>query len=473
MARAHTSDWLFRLLLALLFWAPLPFGSNRPWAAALLCLNVFLLTGATLLYRATRQAPGSTEAAYIHYWPLLLLLVVQVWTAVQLLPLPPDLLAALSPRAAALQLPDGSRTLSLDVAMTQYNLMLGCCYSGLFYLVTVLANSRERVEALLWTLALAAALQAVYGAGMTLTGLEYGFFVEKYVGRGVATGTFVNRNHFAAYLVLGLAAGIGLLVARLETRRPRTERQRIRAWVQTLLSMKFLLRLLLAMMVVGLVLSRSRMGNLSFFVALAIGGGLSLWFARREASRKVLVLFASLLLVDLLIVGRWFGAEEVAERLVGTTVESEQRDDVAAVTLAMIRDYPWTGSGAGTYYTVFPHYSSFVPEDSYYTHAHNDYLELAATLGLPATAVLGLFLLATLVRGLALMRQGGGRLEAGVACCVVMSGTWLLLHSGTDFNLQIPANAATAVSLLALAWREGQGRGLKGNKSRESLAISG
>lgn len=472
MARAHTSDWLFRLLLAILFWAPLPFGSNRPWAAALLCLAVFLLVAATVLHRAVRPLADDADAVGSRYWPLWLLLAVQVWTAFQLLPLPASWLGALSPRAAALQLPDAAMTLSLDVAMTQYNLMLGCCYSGLFYLVMVLANSRERVEALLWTLALAAALQAVYGAGMTLTGLEYGFFVEKYVGQGLATGTFVNRNHFAAYLVLGLSAGIGLLVARLETRRPRTERQRVRAWVQTLLSMKFLLRLLLAMMVVALVLSRSRMGNLSFFVALAMGGGLSLWFARREVSRKVLVLFASLLLVDLLIVGRWFGAEEVAERLAETTVESEQRDDVAAVTLTMVRDYPWTGSGAGTYYTVFPHYSSFVPEDSYYTHAHNDYLELAATLGLPATAVLGLFLLATLARSLAQMRQRGSRLEAGVACCTIMTGTWLLLHSAADFNLQVPANAATAVALLALAWRGGQGSGRKGNKSRESRAGS-
>src|SRR5690606_30317129 len=123
MARAHTSDWLFRLLLAILFWAPLPFGSNRPWAAALLCLAVFLLVAATVLHRAVRPLADDADAVGSRYWPLWLLLAVQVWTAFQLLPLPASWLGALSPRAAALQLPDAAMTLSLDVAMTQYNLM--------------------------------------------------------------------------------------------------------------------------------------------------------------------------------------------------------------------------------------------------------------------------------------------------------------------------------------------------------------
>lgn len=463
MPHTWSSNLPFRALLGLLFWAPLPFGSNRPWAAALLCLGVFLLLLLVLLASAWQRRPLVVQESRGFIWPLLLLLAVQAWVAFQLLPLPRDWLHVLSPRAALLHLPAEAAPLTLDHAMTRYNLMLGTCYTSLFFLVVALVNTRARIIALLWTLTLAGALQALYGSMMTLSGLEYGFFVEKYVGQGVATGTFVNRNHFAGYLVLALASGVGLLVSRLDVDSGTTGKQRLRSWVATLLSTKLLLRLLLAVMVVALVLSRSRMGNLAFFSALTLAGGMALLFARRGLNRRVLWLFASLLLVDLVIVGQWFGAEEVAQRLAQTSRASEQRDDVAAVTLDMIRDYPWTGSGAGSYYTVFPHYSNFVPEDDYYTHAHNDYLELAATLGLPATALLGLFVLATLFMGIRLISQGDSRLQHGVGCCVVMTTIWILLHSSADFNTQIPANAASSIALCALAWQKTFTKGEKRN----------
>ena len=71
------------------------------------------------------------------------------------------------------------------------------------------------MKTLLQVLVFSGTFQAAYGAFMVLSGLELGFFVEKYVGQGVATGTFVNRNHFAGYLVMCLSAGIGLLLSQL------------------------------------------------------------------------------------------------------------------------------------------------------------------------------------------------------------------------------------------------------------------
>ncbi|NND60090.1 MAG: hypothetical protein HKN49_07460, partial [Gammaproteobacteria bacterium] len=44
------------------------------------------------------------------------------------------------------------------------------------------------------------------------------------------------------------------------------------------------------------------------------------------------------------------------------------------------------------------------------------------------------------------------RLMQGMACGLSMAIVSLLIHSAVDFNLQIPANAATFVVILAMCW---------------------
>jgi O-antigen ligase len=453
--------FLYLGLLLLLAWAPLPFGSNRPWGVGLLFLMAVLLLVVWLMLFATGSLAVSASRARRLALPLLLLLLVQTWVFIQTLPLPRDWIVILSPRAALLHLTGERVPLSLDSSQTRLYLLAGLSYTMVFALTVLLINTRKRIVALLWVLTLSGAFQAVYGSLMALTGLEYGFFIQKYSGQGVATGTFINRNHLAGYLVMTLAAGIGLLVSRLEQDKSQTAREQLRAILKLLLSTKFLLRLLLAVMVIGLVLTRSRMGNMAFFGSLTIAGLLVLLCTGQRISRRMGLLFVSLLLVDLVIVGRWFGTVEIADRLLQTSVASESRDEVSLSTLGIIRDYPWTGSGAGTFYTVFPHYSEGVLEGDFYTHAHNDYLELAGDLGIPAFLLLAALVTGSFLRAIFLLIQSDSRLHAGLGFSVLMSVCWLMWHSLVDFNLQIPANALTVTVMLSLAWLENWENGSK------------
>lgn len=439
--------------MALLFWAPLPFGSNRPWAAALLfLLTALLFCGWLLLFLLGKARVEAGHWQQLR-WPLALLGGVQVWILLQTLPLPRELVAWLSPAATDLHLPAAYVPLSLDVAASRYMLLQGLSCTLVFALVTLLVRERDRISALLWTIVASGAFQASYGTMMTLSGLEYGFFVEKYVGLGLATGTFINRNHLAAYLVIALSAGIGLLISRLDTTESAaTLRARLRSLLTLLLSSKLLLRLLLAVMVIGLVLTRSRMGNVSFFVALTVAGSIILLGNRQWQSGKLALLLTSLLLVDLLIVGRWFGADEVAERLMQTSTATESRDEVSTYSLGIIRDYPLTGAGAGTFYTVFPRYSQVELKGDYYTHAHNDVVELAGDLGVPALlALIGVVLMA-LARAFYLQYHSDSRLARGISFTLLMLIGWAALHSLVDFNFYIPANSFTFAVVLALAW---------------------
>jgi uncharacterized membrane protein len=189
-------------------------------------------------------------------------------------------------------------------------------------------------------------LQAIYGSLMVLSGLEYGFFIKKFIGQGVGTGTFINRNHLAGYLNICLAVGIGLMIAKLGGEATHTWRQWLRSVARLLLGEKARLRIYLIIMVIALVLTRSRMGNTAFFAGTLIVGTLGL-LLMRNAPRSTMLFLASVIALDLLIVGTWFGVDQVAQRIQQTEVTSnaenvlptEDRDEVSQTSLALARDY--------------------------------------------------------------------------------------------------------------------------------------
>ena len=441
---------LFALYMAILVWAPLPFASNRIWGGALLAVLVGLVFCCWVVLYLRGKVRIDTQTWRYAKVPLGLLVLVQLWVLLQLLPLPRGLVAVLSPKAFDWHIREGWLSLSLDPAATRYYLLLGCTYTLGFVLTLALVNTHDRVKVLLQVLVFSGTFQAVYGAFMVLSGLEIGFFVEKYAGKGVATGTFVNRNHLAGYLVMCLAAGIGLLLSQLATHHPRDWRERLRGWLRLLLSPKIRLRIYLAIMVVALVLTRARMGNIAFFAGLGLAGGVAI-YAGQRFSRRVVVFLSSLFVVDMLILGRWFGLDQLVQRLEQTNPASESRVWSNAYTFDYIREFPLTGSGGGSFYGIFPNFQA--PNlEGFHVHAHNDYLEFAAELGVPAALVLACFVLLALHSAYRVQRERHTPLYRGAAFAVTMTICWAAIHSLTDFNLHIPANVLTFLSLLGLAY---------------------
>lgn len=314
-------------------------------------------------------------------------------------------------------------------------------------MLLLLINTR-RLRLFAATIVISGVFQAVYGSVMTLSGLEYSFFFEKEFYRNVATGTFVNRNHLAGYLEMCLAIGIGLLISTLFETSSVSWREFFRRLISSILGNKIRLRIGLALMVIALVLTHSRMGNTAFFTSLTVMGFLYLVTVKKPP-RSAALLFASLLIIDLFIVGAWFGIDKVAQRLENTSVSRETRDEVVRDTLTLIKDYPLTGTGGGTYDISFLHYRGY-DISGFYDHAHNDYIEFLAEYGLIGMLFLFLLVSSSLLSALLALRKRKHTLLKGMAFASAMGTIALLIHSTVDFNLQVPANAALFVALLAL-----------------------
>jgi hypothetical protein len=438
---------------ALMLWLPLPLGSNRDWAVALMTAWAcgLLLWWLDDYRQGQRQVPG-----HFHKCKALLygLLAFQAVLLLQITPLPEALVAMISPQTAsayALLLPSSNWiTLSVDASVTAAHLLQGLGFCAIAALTLLLIDTRKHLKILAMCLLISGLLQAAYGAFMTLSGIEYGFLIPKTSYIGNATGTFVNRNHYADYLTLCLAAGTGLLLADLYASRSGNWRERGRRIINALLGSKAKVRISLAIMVIALVLSHSRMGNTAFFFSLA-GCGFVWLILTKRMTRGAIFLLCSLIVIDMMIVGAWFGMEKVKERLQGSAFEKETRDEVIRDTLPIVGDYWLVGSGAGSYYGVF---SSYRDGDinGYYDHTHNDYLELSAEHGLLGMGILGFIVFGSLWQSIQAMRLRKSNIYKGLAFAPLMATTALIMHSLTDFNLQIPANAATYIVLLAMGW---------------------
>ena len=443
------------LLLTLILWAPFPLGSNRAWAWGLLEAGLFVSGIFWIL--GWMRGEFRTPEVLARAWPGFAVLGVWlIYLTIYWAPLPPAIVGLVSPEARKLySLVEGYGAsvayLSVDPNASFVFWLKSCAYAVTFFLVIALCRDRGRLRMVAYTLVLSGLIQAVYGGLMHLAGENFVVFGATVTHASQASGGFVNRNHLAGFLEISLAVGIGLMIADLEDAGQRTWRRFVRDLASVVLSRKAPLRIFLIVMVVGLVMTRSRMGNTAFFASLLVAGAIGLVLSR-HATRSTVVLLASLIVMDIFIVGAWFGVEKTVQRIEETTKRDvEERVDPSGQALAIFRDFPAVGSGAGTFYTAFSRYRS---EDilPFFEFVHNDYVQFLTDTGAIGICIIGLFALMPLGAGILAQAWRRDPLARGMGFAVVMGVVALGIHSTVDFNLQIPANAFAFMILLAFGW---------------------
>ncbi len=415
---------------------PLFWGGNRNPVWLSQTVMVYLL-----LSIATVGLPASAWRALWQYyrWALILLGAWLALNLVQLIPWP------------------FVGAISNDVFQSALTTLQSFFYAGLFVLTGLLCTTPKRIRQLVICMILAALVQALFGALMTLSGTEWLLLEPKQYGIGYATGTFVNRNHFAGLVLTGLALGIGLLVGNASRKSSAQNwNARVRDWLHWVMGPAMRLRLMLVVMVIGLVLSHSRMGNGAFFITLFSTSLLAL-VIMRPLPKKVLVLLSTLVIIDVMLVGSWFGFDQVVERLQGTG----QFDDVARVsadsdrlniskeTMTAALDFIWLGSGGGTFEQVFP---SYRPVDlrKTFDHAHNDWAEILLEYGVFGFVLLVAWGLTGFWNAIKAMGARRNPVMKGVGFGVVMALSACVLQGFVDFNLHIPACAGFLTITVAL-----------------------
>ena len=423
-------------VLALLLLTPLPYGSVQPGAVLAIELTAAALGLATILLIGRDE----NAAAAVPKVPLAICAGVIALGILQLAPLPFSIAEKFNPTADLVRplipylSPDHPPAVSWSVAAAETtNALLRFVAYVLIGLAAAVAfdteRSRHRFTLVLVTTAV---FQAAYGSGEYLTGRQHIFGFAKQYFLESATGTFINRNHFATLLAIALPFALTLAIPRHGTRHKLGWRERLVRLSKGPELWRLSAVLASALLWMGLLLSQSRAG---LFAALAGAAIVLFHFRGTRAARWTAAIGTGVLLVLLTL--------EVAlapgERFFNVKYDLGERGGRLTVwrdSLSLVHARPVLGWGFGTFESAFPMVRSEGIE-KLYDHAHNDWVEWTTeggALALLAAAALLAFAL----------RRGDTASKAALAA--------VALHAVWDFSLRIPAVAVATAAVMGLGY---------------------
>lgn len=413
---------IFYLLLALLVITPLPYGTVDMWSTGiweLLILGLTLLWGIQALVQKKFEIVVSPIV-----WPMLGLVTIAI---IQLIPF------SSGPK----------QTITYDSFATKDAAVKVVILILFVLLFGSVVNSDERRQRIVTTVVMVCAAIALIGIG------------QSYLGKVIwpradaGYGPFINRNHFAGFLEVG----IGLAGARVVGRS--IQREKLVLYICYLI-----------VMITGLILCASRggflaLGGIALFLALTYVPAQTASPEQKDAKGKTQFrLIGALVLLVFLAFGAMYltSSDELMQRFsmvkedmkTGELADERfSRRELWGTTLKIIKDHPIFGAGLGAYQYVYTRYDQ--SSGLYRTEqSHNDYLQILVDTGILGGIAAAAFLVILFIRGFSGL-QTRNLARRAITTGALAGCFGIAVHSFVDFNLQVTVNAQLFLVLATLA----------------------
>lgn len=427
----------FWLAVAFAFVMMLIGGSSRIDAPSLLLLYpISVLACAAAALTISRQDAASIQWVLVGFGALVAL------CAVHMVPLPPSVWQSLPGRSELAkvdhlaQLGPLWRPLTLT-PMNGWHALAGA-FPPLALLLFGAQLSQNQLRRLLIVLLIVGVASGVLGLLQFVSGPSGQLYFYRQTNVGSAVGFFANRNHAALFLALQFP--LLALWAGQENSDRRGARLRLFTAV------------VIALVVFPLILvTGSRAGLILSLLALA--GAATVYKRKRlrskieiRSSRIVVyaVAVAAVCGVALLV---WFtlrsSRAETLQRLFASSLDSESRADFWPICVDLLKKYFPVGSGSGSFVEVYQMAEPLaLLDEGYLNHAHNDFLEIGLTFGLPGILLMLCAAFFFVRRGVAIwFRSDGEAQPVKFARAASIGMVLILLGSIFDYPLRTPAMA--------------------------------
>ena len=440
------------ILILLLIFTPVAFGSVELWAFSIMQLGILFIVILWAIQSAFSTPPSEIRNRQSAI-PVVLLSLFLCLILFQMIPLPSGILKMIFPKTyelrSALSLaPSPSRfELSFVPFLTQIEFFKWFSLAAFFFFLLNWKGSDQIGLNMIPLILLLGVGESLYGMFEFFSGHCYILHLEAPALVSAVTGTFINRNNFAGYLLMVIPLSIGYLFSRGALRTGRSADWRDR--LSNLDGKTLLIGFGVMVMVLGLLFSASRMGILSLLLSFSLIGLLFRNPGRGERFSRTSVFLLGLALLW----AAWIGLDAVISRFLFASEDFESRWAIWTNTFQMIKDFPIFGSGLGTFSQVFPMYRSFHIR-GVFTHAENDFLQLASEaglLGFGLLLILFLYFSYEAISGIRLLSHRDSRRYIGIGGMVGILA--LIFHSLVEKNIQIPANAFLLTFIWALILR--------------------
>jgi len=447
---------IFPFYLFVLFWIPIPLGSNRPLAWGGVALVVFTLL---IIYlwnyaRAKLRPPELSRNMVVVIGLLMFWLLFQI---IQIIPLPIEFANLLSPAMVEIKTSSSIEnltfvSLSMDPTSSLHEVIKSSMYISMFLLTILLVNSRDRIRALLLTIVFIGVAQSVWGlmVGFIEQNQVRGMDNPEYISQ--ITGTFVNRNHFAAFLNISIAAIIGLaLGSGIREKRDIHRESYKHYWQSRILDWRIYLVPYFTLLVITLLFTQSRGAITSFFAMMVVSV-----FALIVMKMSVKNLYENykLLIWLMFLMLLVFIADMLSTRLINLDSDINSRMSIWATSTYIAKEFWLTGVGSGNFQFIYPVYDNGLIA-ARVEHAHNDYLELFVEQGIIGVSLLTL-IVSVCIRNIIKQIRLSKNLRRNAYSIAALAGiASFIFHSTVDFSYHIPANAVYFFVFLGLAMLQG------------------
>ena len=453
-------DYLIKVILFfLLIVTPLAFGATEIWAFSIMelgILAIIIFWAIQNLFRISEFGVRNLkyEIVFLSFFLVLILF--------QMIPIPPGIMKIISPKTYELRhllsISDSQPSIqqvhfpiSFVPFASRIEFFKWLTLSGLFLFLLYWKSleGRDRVTNQFFILLLLMGVfESLYGMFEFFSGHRHILHLDGSSLVSAATGTFINRNYFAGYLLMVIPLSAGYLFSRDSFQKARFMNWRHR--LSSLDGKTLLIAFSIIVMIIGLLFSASRMGILSLLLSFSF---IVFFFRDRERRERKFSGSLVLILGLALLWAAWIGLDAVISRFFTTSEDFKGRWMIWANTFQILRDFPLFGSGLGTFSQIFPMYRSFHIQ-GFVTHAENDYLQLASEvgfIGIGLLLILFIFLSFKVVSGVRSLPPWESNRYIGMGGLVGILA--LMFHSLVERNIQVPANAFLFTFTLALVFR--------------------
>jgi len=444
-------------ILGLLVFSPLPAASVHEWSILVLQSTVLVMMAAYVLMR--EKPENNRLLLHSLKWPRYLFYGFFAFFLIQILPLPKFLVGFLSPSTYSFQKLFSTNfsnikfmSISLIPSHTLKEGLELLAYFLLGFLIIKTVTQQKQIKRIFYTLVAVGIFEALYGFYELFNKNPRILFYKKIYGLDSVTGTFVNRNHFSGYLEMIIPLTIGLVLAHIDFFSLADLKWRER--VLSLSKKRFYTSLLLSfgiiIMSLAIIFSKSRSGVfLLVFTFILFSGSNVIHLGRERHHRKRAKTFFKVLFSIVILFALYTGIDAVVERFALDKVLHENRPLYWSNTTQIVGNYPFFGSGLGTFASVYPAYEKALTS-AHLSHAHNDFLEYLSELGTVGLLFLLGGILFMLINSVLIWRLRRRPEVRGLALGGIIAVICILIHSITDFNLHIPANMLLFTVVLAV-----------------------
>jgi len=450
------------LMMAAVVIGPLFFGAIHTYAYSFVFLLILIAALLTIRENIVRE-----NGILYFQWPATgmnpLFVSLIIFLIVQMIPLPPALLTWLSPDSKVSGDMSQSAVSALDAeairkhwhSLAPYlypvrmSLVRWIVYGFLFLGLTQALNSRKRIETAVIAILALCCFETIYGIIQTYSGMGKVLWFKHITGGKSVYGTYLNYNHFAGLMGMGIILAItyaGALSEKSAARLTPERRNTLRARIQKYLSKskkinkRFMVVFAGVVMGIGLILSASRGGIISVAGALLIMG--FLFSIKRDYRRKRLIIFMFSLMTVAYVL--YIGIDYTVGRFYAFDADLKTRLEYTSQALRVFGDYRFAGVGLGNYRHITPRYGIWID------YAHDDwaqYMAEAGTVGLILFFCgLGYYIFTVLRKWFSC--SDPFCIGLGIAPVVAMVS--IGIHSLSDFNLHRPANFMMLVAVAAI-----------------------